>query len=261
MPHAVSRLRTARLATATKPFVARGSGAGRCERCRLFGPYCICDLQPAATARAGVCLLMGDIEAIKPSNTGWLIADLVADTHAFAWSRTVIDPALIALLNDPQWQPFVVFPGEFVDPARVVTELAAPLAAPLAASGAASVDRRPLFVLLDGTWSEARKMFNKSRYLDGFPVLSLRPDQASNYRLRRSECANHLCTAEVAALCLQMAGDDGAADALSAWLAVFTEHYLKGKQNRPVDRDSPLHQRLRQLHATHPGLNATIVTG
>lgn len=254
MPHAVSRLRTARLATATKPFVARGSGAGRCERCRLFGPYCICDLQPATTARAGVCLLMGDIEAIKPSNTGWLIADLVPDTHAFAWSRTVIDPALIALLNDPQWQPVVVFPGEFVDPARVVTDLPVAVASdPLQPGGPA---RRPLFVLLDGTWSEARKMFNKSRYLDGFPVLSLQPGQASNYRLRRSECADHLCTAEVAALCLQMAGDGPAADALSAWLAVFTEHYLKGKQNRPVDRDSPLHQRLRQLQATRTALNA-----
>lgn len=249
MPHAVSRLRTARLATASKPFVARGSGAGRCERCRLFGPYCICDLQPPARARAGVCLLMGDIEAIKPSNTGWLIADLVPETHAFAWSRTVIDPALIALLNDPRWQPFVVFPGEFVEPSRVVTDLLSPQA-PTTPSAGGGADRQPLFVLLDGTWSEARKMFNKSRYLDGFPVLSLRPDQASNYRLRRSACADHLCTAEVAALCLQMAGDAGAAEALSAWLAVFTEHYLKGKQNRPVDRDSPLHQRLRQQTAT-----------
>ncbi|MBL0942835.1 MAG: DTW domain-containing protein [Hydrogenophaga sp.] len=245
MSHAVSRLRAARLAAASKPFNARGSAPGRCERCRLYGPYCICGLRPRVATRVGVCLLMGDIEAIKPSNTGWLIADLVPDTWAFAWSRTVIDPALIALLNDPQWQPFVVFPGEFVEPSRVITEL--PAAA--AADNGGTATRRPLFVLLDGTWSEARKMFNKSRYLDAFPVLSLHPDRVSNYRLRRSARDDHFCTAEVAAMCLQLAGEPLAAETLDAYLGVFTEHYLKGKQNRPVDPASDAHQRLAALNA------------
>src|SRR5690606_25052233 len=119
--HAVSRLRSARLAASSKPYVARGSGAGRCNGCRLIASHCICELRPGAAAtRAGVCLIMGDIEALKPSNTGWLVADLVADTYAFGWSRTAVDPALTALLTDPQWQPYVVFPGEFVAPGRVV---------------------------------------------------------------------------------------------------------------------------------------------
>ena len=240
--HAVARLRAARMAAATKPFNARGSAPGRCERCRLYGPWCICAWQPRVDTRAGVCLLMGDIESLKPSNTGWLIADLVAETHAFQWSRTVIDPALIALLADPQWQPYVVFPGEFVAPERVVTSLLPPT--PATATGA---PRRPLFVLLDGTWSEARKMFNKSRYLDPFPVLSLHPDHPSSYRLRRAARDDHFCTAEVAALCLALAGEPRAAEALSSWLGVFTEHYLKGKQNQPVDHEDPVHQRLRAL--------------
>jgi len=245
MPHAVSRLRAARLAAATKPFNARGSAPGRCERCRLYGRYCICALQPAVPTNVGVCLLMGDIEAIKPSNTGWLIADLVAETHAFQWSRTVIDPALIALLNDPQWQPYVVFPGEFVPPERVVTALLPPVPAV-----GSERPRRPLFVLLDGTWSEARKMFNKSRYLDGLPVLSLHPGQASHYRLRRAARDNHFCTAEVAGFCLALAGEGHAADTLAAWLDVFSERYLLGKQNRPVDGDSAAHRRLRELAAS-----------
>ena len=40
---------------------------------------------------------MADIEPLKPSNTGWLIADVVADTAAFGWPRTEVDPALLAL--------------------------------------------------------------------------------------------------------------------------------------------------------------------
>ena len=118
--------------------------------------------------RAGVCLLMAEFEPLKPSNTGWLVADVVPDTLAFAWSRTAVDPALLALLADPRWQPLVVFPGEFAAPERVVTEL------PPATGGQA---RRPLFILLDGTWAEARKAFRKSPYLDRFPVLSLQPEQ------------------------------------------------------------------------------------
>lgn len=240
--HAVARLRAARLATATKPFNARGSAPGRCERCRLYGLYCICAWQPRVDTRAGMCLLMGDIESLKPSNTGWLIADLVAETHAFQWSRTVIDPALIALLNDPRWQPFVVFPGEFVAPERVVTSLPPPAPVP------GGLARQPLFVLLDGTWSEARKMFNKSRYLDALPVLSLHPEQRSNYRLRRAARDDHFCTAEVGAMCLELADEPRAAEALAAWLDLFTEHYLLGKQNRPPTLQSAAHQRMQGVN-------------
>lgn len=242
--HAVSRLRIARLAASSKPFVARGAGSARCAGCRLIASHCICALRPKVPTRAGVCLIMGDIEALKPSNTGWLVADVVADTFAFGWARTAVDPALLALLADPQWQPLVVFPAEYADPQRVVgTELPA---APVADG------RRPLFVLLDGTWSEARKMFRKSPYLDRLPVLSLHPDQVSGYRLRRSSHEHHFCTSEVAALCLALAGEDRAADTLAAWLDVFSAHYLSVKRNLPLNRDSTAHQRLQAL-AAPPG--------
>lgn len=237
--HAVSRLRLARLAASAKPFVARGSGGGRCAGCRLVASHCVCALRPQVATRAGMCLVMGDIEALKPSNTGWLVADVVADTWAFGWSRTAVDPGLLALLADPQWQPVLVFPGEFVPPERVVTAL------PPSAEGG----KKPLFVLLDGTWSEARKMFRKSPCLDALPVLSLHPDQVSNYRLRRSARETHFCTSEVAALCLALAGETHAAESLAAWLDVFTTHYLSAKRSVVLDREDEPHQRLSALVA------------
>ena len=57
---------------------------------------------------------MADIEPLKPSNTGWLVADVVLDTFAFGWARTETDPDLLSLLADPPWQPYGVFPGAFV---------------------------------------------------------------------------------------------------------------------------------------------------
>ena len=103
-----------------------------------------------------MCLLMADIEPLKPSNTGWLIADVVADTFAFGWARTSVDPALLLLLADSQWQPYVVFPGEFVAPGRVINALLPDVSAQKQSA------KRPLFVLLDATWAEAGKMFRKS---------------------------------------------------------------------------------------------------
>ena len=240
MNHAVARLRATRLAASAKPFVARGSGPGRCPGCRLAASHCVCALRPSLPVNAGVCLIMGDIEALKPSNTGWLVADVVADTFAFGWTRTEVPPGLLALLADPQWQPWLVFPAEYAEARRVVTQLPAPEAS-------AACGRRPLFVLLDGTWSEARKMFRKSPYLDKLPVLSLASDQISRYKLRRSRRDDHFCTSEVAALCLDLADEPLAAQTLEAYLDVFTHHYLRAKSQLPVQWDGEAHVQLHRL--------------
>ena len=187
---------------------------------------------------------MSDIEPLKPSNTGWLIADVVADTFAFGWARTEVDSELLSLLRDPQWQPFLVFPGQYAAAERVVHSVP-----PSNASAPGRPVRRPLFVLLDGTWSEARKMFGKSPYLNALPVLSLEPRQPSQYKLRHSCRDDHFCTSEVAALCLTLSGDHEAASTLEAYLGVFTHHYLQAKNQLPVVWDSEAHQRLDALRA------------
>jgi DTW domain-containing protein YfiP len=105
--------------------------------------------------------------------------------------------------------------------------------------------KRPLFILLDATWTEARKMFRKSPYLERFPVLSLESEQLSRYRLRRSKRDDHFCTAEVAALCLELAGDTQASGVLDAYLDVFTAHYLGAKYQNPVDVDDASHTHLK----------------
>ena len=276
IPHAVSRLRTARLARSAKLFLARGGPRGeRCAGCRLVPSHCLCALRPSIPTRAGVCLLMADIEPLKPSNTGWLVADVVADTFAFGWARTEVDPALLTLLADPLWQPYVVFPGEFVATERVVTnllpidnnagqlsggpplgKLAPPSGSDPRSGGAwGPKAKRPLFVLLDATWPEARKMFRKSPYLDHLAVLSLQPEQLSRYKLRRSQREDHLCTSEVAALCMELAGEHHAAQTLEAYLDVFTNHYLQAKNQLPADVEDAAHQRLRGLASLDGAVN------
>lgn len=219
--HAVNRLRAWRLARSSRPFLARGGSVKRCPGCLLTPDLCACALRPERVSQAAFCLIMFDSEPLKPSNTGRLIADVLpGSTHAFLWSRTEPDPALLALLDDPAYQPFLIFPDCEKAPQRVIHQIAP------------EAGKRPLFILLDGTWREARRMANKSPYLDRFPVLSVRPEQLSTYGMRVAAHDQHLCTAEVAACVLESCGFAEEGMALQQWFNLFSRRYLAGKLHR-----------------------------
>ncbi|KFC06690.1 hypothetical protein GTGU_02438 [Trabulsiella guamensis ATCC 49490] len=214
--NAVLRLRAERLARATRPFLARGNRIRRCQRCLLPLRQCLCDTLTTASARSRFCLVMFDTEPMKPSNTGRLIADILPDTDAFQWSRTAPPQALLDLVRNPDYQPVVVFPASYADPERQVISTPAR-------------GKPPLFIMLDGTWTEARKMFRKSPWLDNLPLISVDLSRVSAYRLREVHAEGQYCTAEVAIALLDLAGDTDAAAALGDHFDRFRSRYLAGK--------------------------------
>ena len=192
----------------------------RCEQCLIAKHYCICEGVEYASCSAAVCLLMYHNESFKPSNTGRLIAEIVPDNYAFRWDRTSPDPALLALLNNDKYQPFVIFPAEDVETDRVVTQVET------------HAGKQPLFIFLDGTWREAKKMIRKSPYLDNLPVLSITSEKLSDYRLRVAPHAHQLGTAEVAIMVLALAGEVDASTKLEQHFIKFRDAYLLGKRNK-----------------------------
>lgn len=218
MPHAnaILHLRQQQLARSTRTVPIRGSRVLRCERCLLAQPDCICAERPTLTCRSAFCFLMYHGEACKPSNTGRLIADIAPDHHAFLWHRTEHDPRLLALLQDPRYAPILVFPHEYAAPQRCI-------ARPQQVAGL-NAGKTPLFVMLDGTWREARKMFN-SPYLAGLPVLGVQPRQASRYLMRDAAMSYQLCTVEVGIAVLHLAEETAVADALAAYFTRFCRNY------------------------------------
>ncbi|MGY5955836.1 tRNA-uridine aminocarboxypropyltransferase [Kosakonia sp. BK9b] len=218
--NAVLQLRAQRLARATRPFLARGNRIRRCQRCLLPQRQCLCDTLKPSVANSRFCLVMFDTEPMKPSNTGRLIADILPDTLAFQWSRTAPPKALIDLCSSDEYQPMVVFPASYAGSERQV------LSVPPAG-------KPPLFIMLDGTWTEARKMFRKSPYLDALPVISVDLSRVSAYRLREAHAEDQYCTAEVAIALLDLAKDTVAAQALGCHFTLFRERYLAGKPHHP----------------------------
>lgn len=219
--NAVLRLRAERLARATRPFLARGNRIARCQRCLLPQKNCLCAAIQPQQARSRFCLVMFDSEPMKPSNTGRLIADILPDTQAFGWSRTAPDSRLLAAVADSDYQPVVVFPESYADAGREVLTTPPRSGKPL------------LFIMLDGTWTEARKMFRKSPWLDKLPVMSLSFATRSNYLLREAHGESQHCTAEVAAELLMQAGDTAAGEALTQHFTLFRQRYLAGKPHHP----------------------------
>ena len=91
-------------------------------------------------------------------------------------------------------------------------------------------------------------MFNKSPYLDGFPVLSIKPDALSTYGMRVAHCDEHLCTAEVAACVLEVAGELAAGQALQLWFNLFSSRYMAGRVSRaPGEDEAHLQQALADI--------------
>lgn len=220
--NAVLRLRAQRLARATRPFLARGNRVLRCQGCLLPQKLCLCPTIQPQLARSRFCLVMFDTEPMKPSNTGRLIADILPDTLAFGWSRTEPDPALLQTVLNADYQPVVVFPAAYADADRPVL------------NSPPATGKPPLFIMLDGTWTEARKMFRKSPWLDALPVMSVNVTTPSRYTLREAHGEGQHCTAEVAAALLAQAGDAAASEALFAHFLLFRQRYLAGKPHHPA---------------------------
>ena len=218
--NSVLALRAQQISESRREFNARGGKMDRCEQCLIAKHYCICEGAEYASCDAAVCLLMYHNESFKPSNTGRLIAEIVPDNYAFRWDRTSPDPALLALLNNDKYQSFVIFPAEDVETDRVVTQVE-----PVAG-------KTPLFIFLDGTWREAKKMIRKSPYLDNLPVLSITAQKLSDYRLRVAPHAHQLGTAEVAIMVLALANEVDASTKLEQHFIKFRDAYLLGKRNK-----------------------------
>jgi DTW domain-containing protein YfiP len=237
--HAVHQLYQFRKKLSTTIYKSRGQRVQRCDLCRLAKEYCICSLAPGKNtvdSNAGFLLLMYDTEVLKPSNTGKLIADIIPDTFAFLWSRTTRNEELLTLLNDEKWQPYIVFPKEYADEERKV----------ITKNVNCETGKRPLFIMLDGSWREAKKMFRKSPYLDKFPIVSFDPNQSlhenmesegrekispvgenSRYTVRKTTLEHQFSTAEVAARVLEMTGEKCNASLLDLWFDVFNFQYQK----------------------------------
>ena len=122
-------------------------------------------------------LLTHSRETHKSSNTGQLISRVFANVKTIVWQRTEPDNGLLKLIE--QGEIALIYPQENATDSTKLTQY-------------------KHFILIDSTWQEARKIFNRSTYLHGIPCVQFSTQQKSRYNLRRNQLKGGLCTAECA---------------------------------------------------------------
>ena len=168
-----------------------------------------------------IALLMHRDEILKPTNTGRLLAEAFPEhCLAFEWSRLEPNGELIKILEDPSRQCAVIYPAKQLRSSIDVTELDTFSCS----EGKPAVSRRPTFILLDGTWRQAARMFNHSQWLKNIPTLTLPDPDAGGYAVRKSSDSTRLSTAEAAVLLLQHCGQSAAGEHLAHMFTVFNYH-------------------------------------
>lgn len=229
MSNQFHQLRRQLIAESTRPFQARGMDVKRCNTCLLRVDLCLCEV--GKTMSEGLnpdfdfVLLMHKKETYKPTNTGRLLVDLFPNnSHVFCWSRQQPQPELLALLEDPKRSFCILFPGD-EDDERVSSQWQ---------HSGPEDNRRKTFIILDGTWKQARRMFNLSPYLAKLPVLALDHNQVSTYLTRQAAHEHYLSTAESVGLALQQSGDQQSATAVLKYYGEFNRRYGLLRANKSL---------------------------
>lgn len=122
-----------------------------------------------------IFLLTHEREVKRASNTGHLaIAPCGNIVERILWERTKPNKQLLILAE--QKNLALMYPCE-------------------TSKSIDSVDIHNI-VIIDSTWQEAKKIYNKTPYLQLIPHINLSKSSASQYSLRRNQPSGGLCTAE-----------------------------------------------------------------
>lgn len=153
-----------------------------------------------------ITLLIHEKEQRRADNSGQLIKDIDGvHCEPLLWQRTQPNSALVTAIEQQK------------------AVLLCPLEYGLQSSGeqVKDISKVEHFVILDGTWQEARKIYNKSAYLKQAKWHVLTDIPASKYNLRRNQIDNGLCTAECAVEVLKRTNKTSAAEQLTEQFEQF----------------------------------------
>lgn len=170
----------------------------RCPRCLLQQRVCLCAAIPTIATRTRIVIVRHHLERWRSSNSGRLAHLALPNSeiveHGGHGGVAVLPPLDGAWLLFPEGEPAV-------HPEPAPRQL----------------------VVLDATWSQARRMFRKLAALRGLPILRLADHAMPAARLRESPSPGRVSTIEAIARALRLIEGDAVAAPLEALFAVAVE--------------------------------------
>lgn len=204
--------------------------AQACSQCG-FKFNCYCTLTPVLNSQYSLILLTHPNEQKRASNTGKLLIQCQLNAEQVIWDRQTPPASLWKKLTDPSMFPVLLFPAENS------------LELPQVMQHSEESHQVPLFIILDATWQEARKMLNKSRWLESIPTMTLNTQADSQYSLRRNQQTGNLCTFEISAELLSQLGEEKNHQLMQDFFQQYLSRFQAEKSGHPL-KDVPPDQRL-----------------
>ena len=171
-----------------------------CLRCRRPTSACWCPHLPALTTSTQVVIVQHPRERDVAIGTARMAHLSLPGSRLVEGLSFDDHPALQDIFDD---DTAVLYPGE---DARPLDDW---------------LQRRPKrLVVVDGTWSQAKKLLKLNPRLASLPRLSFSPSQPGNYRIRKEPTDQHLSTIEATAAVLGVL--EGDPDRFAAMLVPFS---------------------------------------
>lgn len=191
-----------------------------CSGCARPSVVCLCASIRRISTRTRVVILQHPRESDVRINTARLVELQLERAERHVAVKLAEVPAFAARLSDPAAPPILLYPGP---DARDLAE--APPAGPVT------------LVVLDGTWWQAKKLFQQNPELTRLPRYSLSPSAPSRYRIRREPAVHCVSTIEAIGQALSLLEPPGFDR--EAWLLPFeamVEHQLHFAESRGARR-------------------------
>ncbi len=132
-----------------------------------------------------IILLTHEHELNKKTNTGSIAVKHAANiVERIVWQRTTPSEKLVKLIDDGQ--ALLLYPAQIAEKPCLEDQK----------TDECRIKNFEYVVIIDSTWQQSRKIYNKSAYLQKMPKATLNTRQPSRYQLRRNQTQGGLCTIE-----------------------------------------------------------------
>jgi DTW domain-containing protein YfiP len=165
---------------------APGEPTGRCYRCCKPALLCICARVEAIANRTRITILQHPRERLHPLGTARIASLALSNSELLiprdVANRSLAVPPITAPGTGLLFPSVEATPLEGLDPAAMPSGL----------------------IVLDGTWSQARKLYQGNPWLESLPHYALTPSSPTRYRIRRAPRPNYISTVEAIVSALRL---------------------------------------------------------
>lgn len=178
-----------------------------CWTCHRSIAACFCSLTQPFESAIDIALIVHPYEAKATIGTAWILRRSISNMKWFRSKGDDLDdnPSFLETLNAKNRIPFLLFPGSNAfNLSNGSTE---------AWQALAPSTHRPLLIVVDGTWTQAKAMVRKSRVLSALPRVSFETAQLSQYEFKKQPRPACLSSVESVHRVIEVLGSRGWAQA------------------------------------------------